>query len=71
MNETMWGDIINTGKPLVVMVSAPWCQPCHMLKPIMSKIEVEYMGKVKFYNIDSDECQDLCGTLKISGIPTL
>lgn len=71
MNESMWPDIINTGKPLVVMVSASWCGPCRMLKPLLIKIEPTYKGKVKFYGIDSDECQDLCGSLKISAIPTL
>jgi thioredoxin len=71
MNESMYPEIINTGKPLVLMVSANWCAPCRMLKPLLKKIEDSYTGKVKFYAIDSDESQELCGSLGISGIPTL
>jgi thioredoxin len=71
LNEKEYAETINTGKPLVLMVSASWCQPCRMLKPLLKKIEDSYTGKVKFYAIDSDESQELCGSLGISGIPTL
>jgi len=71
MNESMYKDVINTGYPIVLMISANWCAPCRTLKPLLKKIEEQYTGKVKFYAIDSDECIELCGTLNITGIPTL
>lgn len=71
MNESMYLEIINTGKPLVLMASAPWCSPCRMLYSIMDKLEEAYKGRVDFYKINTDDCYDLCSSLKISGIPTL
>lgn len=71
MNELEYPDIINKGKPCVLMFSASWCGPCRQLYPLIDKLENTYKVKVDFYKIDTDECFDLCSSLKISGIPTL
>ena len=60
-----------SGKPIVVDFWAPWCAPCRMTKPILEKLAKEYLDKVEFWPINSDQNQELLQELKIYGIPTV
>ena len=57
-------------RPAVVDFKAPWCGPCRVLHPILKDLEKTYKG-IDFYEVDTDEEQELAFTLNISGIPTL
>jgi thioredoxin 1 len=70
-NELVFNEALNTLKPLVTMISAPWCAPCRMLKPTVEKLEQEYKDRVNFLVINSDDYYELCSTLQVSAIPTL
>lgn len=47
--------------------SAPWCQPCRTLGPIMESIA----DKVAYTKIDVDQDTELAAKYKIRNIPTL
>jgi thiol-disulfide isomerase/thioredoxin len=51
---------IDSGKPVIVHVYAPWCLQCHMQASILDglKADVKY-DSVKFYRVDYDNQKDV------------
>jgi thiol-disulfide isomerase/thioredoxin len=43
------------GLPCVIDFWAEWCPPCKMIAPLLEELAVEYSGRVRFYNVNSDE----------------
>lgn len=49
---------------------AAWCGPCRMFAPIFEKASDQY-PEIVFAKVDTEEEQQLSGSLGISSIPTL
>lgn len=63
--------VVESDKPVLVDFYATWCGPCKRLAPILDELEVEYVGKVKFYRVDVDKARSLANRHGIRGVPTL
>jgi thioredoxin 2 len=57
--------------PVLVDVWAPWCGPCRMFSPTFEEFSRRYAGKAVFMKLNSDQNQQVAGSLGIRGIPTL
>lgn len=55
----------------VIDFSATWCGPCKMLAPVLENVSEDFEGKIKFFNIDVDEAQDLSRQLGIMAVPSV
>ena len=57
----------------VVQLSASYCGPCKVLKPLMDKLsENEYKGKANFYYADIDEkAINSASAAAVRGVPTV
>ena len=64
-------DLVSGETPVLVDFSATWCQPCHMLHPILEQLASEMGDKVKIIKIDVDKNKELAGKLNIQGVPTM
>jgi len=60
------------GKPLMVDVFAPWCEPCKELdRSVFSRSDVGELSKqFVAVKVDGDQRRDLVAALRVSGYPT-
>lgn len=49
---------------------AQWCQPCHVMNPVIDEIEKELAGKVEVVRINVDENQAKASEYGVMSIPT-
>jgi thioredoxin 1 len=64
-------EVLNSQEPVVVDFWAPWCGPCRKLGPLLEEISNEFLGKVKFVKINTDENLKTAQDYSISGLPSL
>lgn len=57
--------------PVVVDIWAPWCGPCKVMGPEYETAARALEPRARFVKLNSDEEQQLVGTLNIRGIPTM
>ena len=69
-NEDTFADTISTGVTLVDFW-APWCGPCRMQGPIVSKIATDINGKAKVGKLNVDDSPAVASQYGVSGIPTI
>jgi len=71
MPRAAFSDLINGDKPVLVDFYADWCQPCHILTPIVARIAKAYEGRVKVVKVNVDKNQKVAQQYGVRGIPTL
>jgi len=64
-------EVKESALPVVVDVSAAWCGPCRMMKPLIENVEKDLEGKVRFVSLDADEEAELTREMRVSSIPCL
>lgn len=50
----------DSGKPILIHITAPWCPACKAQKPIIERLRLEpRFGALEIFNIDFDTQKDL------------
>jgi putative thioredoxin len=57
--------------PVLVDFWADWCQPCHMLAPVLEKAVDAHDGKVELAKLDVDANQQTASRYGVRGLPTV
>lgn len=57
--------------PVVVDLWAEWCQPCHMLTPILEKLATEMAGGFRLAKVNADKNPNLNIQLSVRSLPTV
>jgi len=57
--------------PILIDFWADWCQPCHQLMPILTKLADEYQGAFILAKIDTEAEQEIAAQLGIRSLPTV
>ena len=64
-------EVVNSDKPVIVDLWAPWCGPCKTLGPIVEKFADEYSDTVKVGKVNVDNEPELAQAFKVQSIPML
>lgn len=64
-------EVVQSDKPVMVDIWAPWCGPCRMLTPVVEKVADQFAGKVKVGKLNMDDNQEIAIRYGVSAIPVL
>ncbi len=70
-DATFKEDVLESDRPVLVDFTAEWCGPCHMLAPVVEKLNEEWNGAVKVGQLDIDLNVDTTMQYGVMGVPTL
>lgn len=72
LNSENFDKQVLSGKlPVLVEFMAEWSGACHMMTPILNKLEIEFAGQLNFYRMDADYNKEIFERLDIADFPTL
>ncbi len=57
--------------PVLMDFWADWCQPCHVLMPILAKLAEDYRGKFILAKLNTEENREIAAQFGIRSIPTV
>lgn len=63
--------VLQSTLPVIVDFWAPWCNPCKMVAPILTKLAKELSGKLIVAKVNTDENQKYAMQFGVQGIPTM
>jgi thioredoxin 1 len=69
--ESFEQEVLSSDTPVLVDFWAEWCQPCHMVAPVLDKIAEERQGQLKLVKINIDEQPGIAQRYGIASIPTM
>ncbi|HLE29886.1 MAG TPA: thioredoxin [Anaerolineales bacterium] len=64
-------EVLETAQPVLVDFTAEWCGPCHMLAPVVDKLNEDWNGAVKVGKLDIDANAETTMEYQVMGVPTL
>lgn len=70
-NDNFEAEVLQSELPVVVDFFATWCGPCKMLSPIFESVSKDYLGKVRFFKLDTDKATETSIKYGVMSIPTL
>jgi thioredoxin 1 len=62
-------EVDNSDIPVILDVYATWCGPCKITKPIFVDLAKDYVGKVKFALLNTDQQRNIAIKFGITSIP--
>ena len=64
-------EVIESDRPVLVDVWAPWCGPCRAVGPAIEELAGQFEGEVKVGKLNVDENRKTAGDFEIRSIPTV
>ncbi len=72
VTDTTFSNIVELSPlPVLLDMWAEWCEPCHMLAPVIEQLSEELTGRVVVAKLNVDENPKTAGRFNVRSIPTL
>jgi thioredoxin 1 len=62
--------VLKSPLPVLIDVSATWCAPCKVARPVVAGLARTHHGRLQVVEIDGDESPELVERLGVRGYPT-
>jgi thioredoxin 1 len=69
--QTFVEEVLKSPTPVVVHFGAPWCGPCKMIEPLLTRFQEEWDKQFKLVGINADENLKLSSRYRITTLPTI
>ena len=63
-------EVLESREPVMVVFSADWCGPCHMVAPMIDDLASEFKGRVKMGKSDVDMNASIAARYGVRSTPT-
>jgi thioredoxin 2 len=70
-DATFAAEVERSPVPVVLDVWASWCPPCRMIAPVVDELASEFVGRVRFAKLNSDENPATSARFNVRSLPTL
>jgi len=70
-DRTFDSQVLQSDKPVLVDLWAPWCGPCNSIEPVIEKLAGAYGDHIRFTRCNVDHNPETPDKYGIKGIPTL
>ncbi|MEX0270389.1 thioredoxin family protein [Leptolyngbyaceae cyanobacterium UHCC 1019] len=64
-------EVLASSSPVLVHFGAPWCGPCRVIEPLLSRLLSECGSSLKLVGINADENLKLASQYRITTLPTI
>lgn len=68
--ESFEDEVVKADKPVVVEFWAPWCGPCHTMKPLLTEFSETEKDRAKIVLVNAQDHPDLANRFGIMALPT-
>lgn len=70
-DQTFEAEVLKSETPVLLDLWAPWCGPCRMVEPVVTKLADKYAGRFKVCRLNVDENPQTARKYHVMSIPTL